>query len=738
MKRRKFIRNLSAGIPPVLINPELRLNETEKKIPVYQYQQPEKLEDAISKNGQIILRFEITSENRWGNEVHSKIKIQDGKIDRIKAYFFEESEDSLVDEKLFLIHSVSAQNNKDIVVLWLTEFSEKTTILLSEKREKVSFNLNEIIKKQEIKREISGIQLKVNFLLDKEISKINPEDLGIEENGDEFTFIIMADPQGADVSDPDDNRCRSKIHNAFIEESIRLAKNLKQKPAFCLMLGDIVDYQGEARDFAQMDRFFKKLNMPVLYEMGNHESKYSTKFEPGYNLAGFNNYFAAQKAINGMDELLYSFNLGKWHFIVWPDPLRKEFWENHPHYFDWLEQDLEKHKNRPTLFFQHIPMHPIGINPLINYTEQVAVKRLLFQILAKHGNVKNIYSGHVHIPVKSSFKTAVEISGINCINLPAAGYRPRSFGEEDYYGGPSQGICIVDIKDKKINTTYKTVTGEEFKYPKKLKKFDAKKYPLWFSYKWELPAQNQFVNGNFENDLLGWGRRFVYNEDENPANICEIRNKLLYLKTEKRAFHTPGQDRLPQDINRIFQAVNLQNNKNPLVSFEYKLDGKNCDFGGFNGLYIALECFSGSNQLSKTLYFSNKAWVNVGGTYSKTLKINPIIFSLNETPEVWHKVQINIKKDFEKNKQNLAFGNPDRLVFTAGIWNINDGKKQPFAAFLKNIQLDYNSEVESNISGNRIELTPEHKKWWRGKLMPAGNVAGEHHYHMEDLNNLKY
>ncbi len=90
--------------------------------------------------------------------------------------------------------------------------------------------------------------------------------------------------------------------------------------------------------------------MPVLFSVGNHETRYQIDFGPGYNMEGFNNYFEAQKKVNGLNKLLYSFNLGQWHFVVWPDPLRENFWETHPHYFDWLEQDLEKHKARPTVF----------------------------------------------------------------------------------------------------------------------------------------------------------------------------------------------------------------------------------------------------------------------------------------------------------------------------------------------------------------------------------------------------
>lgn len=392
-------------------------------------------------------------------------------------------------------------------------------------------------------------------------------------------------------------------------------------------------------------------------------------------------------------------------------------------------------------------MHPIGINPLVNYVESVSVKRLLFDILSKHGNVKSIFSGHVHIPVKSSFKTAVSVNGINCYNLPAAGYRPRAFGEQDYCGGPTQGICIVEIKGSKLTATYKTVTLEEYTYPNELPEFDREKYPLWLGNKWELPAEKNFVNGNFEDGLKGWGRRYVYIEDEEPSNICEVRNwkrgeksPALYLKTQKRGYHKPGQDRLPQGLNRVFQAVKLPLNEKPFITFEYWLDGENCDFDGFNGLYVWVEGFQGSARLVNLLYFANKAWVNLGNTYSKTTGAEPLIFSLENTPDTWHQVRLNIQQDFETNLHGFNFFDPkpDRLVVSAGIWNINDGPAQPFASYLKNFELKTGLTGGSEIGGKSIESMADERKWWRGKIIPFRNIAGEHHYYVEGWENLKY
>jgi len=744
MKRRKFLQNLGFGTAPIVLGQNIK-SEDQNNFPVYRHSQPTVLEEAISKEGQIMVRIEFNSDSKIATELKSKLNIKKGKIVRTKSWFFEQDEDEFISDSLQT--SISQTNSDtDVLVIWLDEFSNETELTIQSKKEKFSFTLHDLVQNLEEKGQIGQTKISANFLLDKEIGEIDPSDVGINVASDDFLFLIMADPQGGDTSNPDDNRCRMKIHNAFVEESIKLANELKVKPAFCMMLGDIVDQQGEARDFAQMAKFFEKLEMPVLYAMGNHESRYRTTFKPGYNLSGFNNYFAAQKALNGMNKLLYSFNLGKWHFIVWPDPLRQTFWENHPHYFDWLERDLENHKTSPTIFMQHIPMHPIGINPLINYAESVTVKRLLFEILSKYGNVKTIFSGHVHIPVKSSFKTTVSHKGINCINLPAAGYRPRSFGEQDFNGGPSQGFAIVEIKGERLETIYKTVTLEEYKYPEKLPVFESEKYPLWLNYKWELPAKKQFINADFSGGLKNWGRRYVYEEDIHPANICEVRTEpvsgksCLYMKTQRRGFCTPGQDRLPQDINRIFQAIELEPGKNPILEFEYFLDGETCDFKGWNGSFVWIEGFNKSTHVLNLMYFANKAMVNLGGTYGRTKRSQPILFSLNNIPNKWHKVQVNIKQDFERYAKNQSFLEiqPDRLVLSFGIWNINDGSEQPFAAYFNKSNIAYNKLIESNINDDQISLVPESRKWWRGKNQPSTNIAGEHHYFTEDYNKLKF
>jgi 3',5'-cyclic AMP phosphodiesterase CpdA len=735
MKRRNFIKSLGLSSSSLLL-PHAKA-ESAPAISPYSYPEVNKLGDARSKEGEIIVRLEFRSVQESSTTSHEgRIQVKGGKTARIKSYFFEGGEDDFAPENgRFQSHSSHLQ--ADVVVLWLSEASENTRISI-DGDEAFSFQLSELLSQPEVSKILGNTKITANLLLDKEIGHIRLEDVGgNSQPGADFSFVIMADPQGGDPEEEGNWPTRMKIHNAWIEDSIRRTNEMAPQPQFTLVLGDIVDSQGQMANFEQMNDFLRRLESPVLYAIGNHETRYRSEFAPGYNMEAFNNYFAAQKALNGMELMLYSFDLGEWHFIVWPDPLRSNFWETHPHYFDWLERDLEKNKARPTFFFQHVPSHPIGINPLINYAESVAVKRTLLDILSRHGNVQYIFSGHVHIPVKASFKTAVSYRGMKMINLPAAGYRPRAFGEEDFAGGPCQGITIVTVKGKEASVRFKTVTQEEFTYPVSLPEFDEDKYALWLSYKWQLPAQKKLVNGSFEQGLKGWTPRFVYTEDENPSNLCEVRPQYdqagfhaLYLHSHKRGYDIPGQDRLPQTINRIAQAISWQPGQTPLLSFRYRVDGKNSDLDGWCGAYAWIEAYDGSFRRMSLVYWSGTAYTGLGTKEDNELG-KDIHLKLNDKPDLWHEASLHLASDFNTHS-NSSFSalNADRIVVNLGVWTINDGGPYPYSIYFDDLQLEPapSNAVASRAGGLAVGLKPDEETWWLNKYLPFDHIAGEHRY----------
>ncbi len=731
MLRRSFLQKLGIGVPALAIGKQ-GLNKGGNVWHPYQSFYPEinTLEDAKTREGQIILRIASVSQNPA--EViglKGKLQVKGGKINRIKSYFFEPGEDHL-DAQGFTTHT--SLDNSDVMVVWLDEPTENTEVSVKGKTN-LTFRLKEIITRKELVFEESGAKITVNFLLDKEIGEVDPKTLNIAQPGDDFTFALMADPQGGDPTDTTNNSTtRMKIHNAFVEESVELVNNLPGNPLFTLVVGDIVDHQGQWSNYQAMLNFFKPLKTPILFSLGNHETKYQAVFTPGYNMEEFTNYFNAQKEVNGLDKLLYSFNLGQWHFVVWPDPLRANFWETHPHYFDWLERDLEKHKDWPIMFFHHVPLMPIGINPLINYVETVDVKRQVIEILAKHGNVKYAISGHVHIPLKASVKTAVSYKGINFINLPAAGYRPRAFGEEDYYGGPTQGIAIVEVKGKEAVVKYQNVTREIYTYDNNLPSFNDQQWPLWLSHKWELSAAAVLRNGNFQEGLAHWAQRYTYKEDENPSNLCEVRKgarpgstQSLYIFSRKRGYDAPGQDRLPQTINHICQAVNIGSNALPMLSMAFKIDPEHYRANSYNGAYVWIEGFEKHYKRINLVYSVNKMYYGIGGNYSEVKLVKPIHFDITAPPGEWHTLSLNIQDDFNKHaevNQKASFA-IDRMVINLGVWTVNDGNNQNIGIYIDNLSLQEGNNT-SSVDGKAIARKSE-DDFWNGGIK---HVAGEHQY----------
>ncbi len=736
MKRRNFLRQLGLTAPSMLAANHLAVSP-EGYLPPYAYGHPASLHEAAGKEGDMILRLAFRGAAAGvAAEFRGRVSVTGGAIERMKVYFFEPGEDRfLPEEQSFRV--ATGREGVDVLVVWLREWSEDTRLAISGTEGEVEFALAELIDAPELVFSIEGMELTANLLLDKEIGVLQPADFGAAAPGDRFRLAVLADPQGGDPAVEGNHPTRMKIHNAWIEESIRQVNGLDPAPVATLILGDIVDSQGEAGNFAQMHRFFETLQTPILYALGNHETRYRSEFTPGYNMEAFNNYFAAQRAINGLERLLYSLDLGRWHFIVWPDPLRNHFWETHPHYFDWLERDLERNSDRPTVFFQHIPIHPIGINPLINYAESVTVKRTLFDLLARHGNVRYVFSGHVHIPIKASFKTAVSYRGMQLINLPPAGYRPRAFGEEDYAGGPCQGILVLDVDGESLQATFRTVTEEEFVYPEQLPVFDDQRYALWLRHKWELPAARQLINGSFEAGLEGWTPRFVYTEDDRPSNRCEVRrvprpdsHNALYLYSRKRGYDIPGQDRLPQDINRICQAVDVRELAAPLLTFSYRIDEKASDLRGWCGAYVRVEGFRVTGKRLDLVYSTGVAYAALGGKFNRSEFSEPVQLALNDDPTAWHDTRLHLARDYE-----AYTGNPfaqlgiDRLVFSLGVWTINDGDDFPYGIYFDAFGLTEASAADRSVAGGKEVLPkPDDRIWWLNKYFPFSHVAGEHRY----------
>jgi hypothetical protein len=702
---------------------------------LWAYPEVNSIEDLKSPQGFIPLRFAFQIAAGQTSDSHrGDIRIKGGDADRASGFFLKPND--RFDPQKLSWDITSVPDNTEVLVVWLKNSSSKTEIRIKAGKEKLNFNLQDLLRNPQLEQQFGNTLLTVNYLLYYEVGEVSLRDLGIPEPDSDFNFAILADPQGGDPADEtNDSTTRLKIHNAFIEESIRVTNELDPRPHFSIILCDFTDSQGQASNFKMMQELFSKLMSPIILAIGNHETAYRSDFTPGYNMEAFSNYFASQKAINGCEKLLYSFNAGAWHFIVWPDPLRNNFWQTHPHYFDWLEKDLEKNKDRPVIFFQHVPSHPIGIDPLVNYVESPFVRRTVLDILSHHGNVKYIFSGHVHIPLRASLKTARSYNGIKMVNFPAAGYRPRAFGEEDLYGGPTQGVTFVKIKGKNLDLYYKNVTGEVTPYPDQFPELDTATHAFWLNEKWRVPASDSLVNSNFRDGLKGWIPRFVYQEDFLPSQFHQVVNEpgvegnALLLVSRKRPYDVPGQDRVTQSLNQVSQVVRVRQGNLHHLSFQFKPHPEFYKPGTLNGAFVWIEGYQGAMNILNMVYSFGKILYNVGGALGKTPLAKPMHFDLEVPGLDWSLANLDLSRDFQLYNPDSSFRNLalDRIVINLGVWTVNDGYDQSAGMYFADFSLEGRNSSREQSAAVKIKDDADIYSF------RIKHIAGEHIYAPESM-----
>lgn len=508
-------------------------------------------------------------------------------------------------------------------------------------------------------------------------AKLDLSSLGLTKTKKKYSFVVLADTQGGD---PTVNNVHGRIGSTN-ERTKLIVQSINREPVqpdFVIVVGDVVDDEGEVEHFEMMNSILSEINAPVLYEIGNHETHYTGHatmpgiFDPEneeYNFQLLSNFILAQKKMSGINRICYSYDVGDVHFIVFPNPMRPGFFESYP-LFEWLVQDLRAHKDQPVVFFHHTPIVPTGHADIVSYSEVPAIKRRMLELLAEHGKVKYAMSGHIHIPFRSSLKSAKVYNGTTYINLPSGGISARYYGEQDVVSDPTVGYAVVDVDGSEMDMRLKHF-DDEVLLPQ-LFDFDPDDCKLWFYEDWELPAFNALKNGDFSEGLKHWGKYFIYQQDRYPSitqNVIKDTQKTnaleLYIDRENPYGHAVT-------FNRVAQMIDLQGRDQAYLNFEYKINGQ--DIMGYAGGVVSVALYRGEKNLGKIVYCFGKAYNKLDGLYSS--KDDYFHYRCAYQPDVWNTGQINIADDIAfiqgERDSRLSITDADKVKITLQAWT--DGK----------------------------------------------------------------
>lgn len=176
---------------------------------------------------------------------------------------------------------------------------------------------------------------------------------------------------------------------ARLRAAVRSVNHQHADADFCILAGDLTD-RGDVVSYRRLRDITADLAIPVHVTLGNHDHR--QRFEEAYGGAHLDGSGFAQTAIDAKGYrviVLDSSEPGRGEGVLCETRLA------------WLERRLAEANERPVIIVLHHHALPIGTD----------VDRLMLEdantfidVLKRHPDVRQILSGHVHLPSTSTFR----------------------------------------------------------------------------------------------------------------------------------------------------------------------------------------------------------------------------------------------------------------------------------------------------------------------------------------------
>ena len=166
-------------------------------------------------------------------------------------------------------------------------------------------------------------------------------------------------------------------------------ESMIRQPDLMILTGDLTEH-GDSESYRALSDSIRDLPYPVLFAMGNHDSR-----------SAFQNVFPQTKWADGF--LQYAIEDWPLRIIVLdtlePGKHGGAFCDKRA---KWLDTELAKQPERPTLIALHHPPIDTGIDWMTTSQDADWVVRLK-KVVQKYGHIKHIISGHTHRTIFTGF-----------------------------------------------------------------------------------------------------------------------------------------------------------------------------------------------------------------------------------------------------------------------------------------------------------------------------------------------
>ncbi len=523
--------------------------------------------------------------------------------------------------------------------------------------------------------------------------------------GDNFSFGVIADTHirkdGAPTS-------------LVLARTISELNGMSPQPAFVVLNGDLVGNPTPAQ-FAAFTRLVRSLRPQPVLVHGNHDGR-----------PPLSEFKQCIKAFGGPESAYYSFDAGRWHFVALPSAFASE---ERSRLLDWLDADLKANRSRPTMAFVHFHLLPAGLTQLEFYTYEIADRLAILETLTRYGNVRYVFSGHVHNGIQTAVRTAWSYKGAQFILCPT-GVAPRPFGEEypAFAGGVEEGgyYMVVQVRGSEAVLTGR-LNGirEAHAFPKSCPEFKPEIEPRWFRPASEIETVPQLVNGSFEKGLSGWRAPYRYVSGKTPGFVCRSAKEHAAAGTSSAYLRSQvqGWKWAADELIELYQTVQLRPGDYPVLQAAYRIE----EADSFGGGYLRAVAYKGKEMRAMMVFDWGKGKEDCkhlprSFAYSATTeraRHNYLIelgkqrrgmfWSLPDAPGVWHRVRLDLRDLFDRAVKTREVRSPfeaDKLFLAVGVWDGRGGKAS--SAFFDDVVLTFaKGRQPSTINGHPVHVTPK-------------------------------
>ncbi|KRL04503.1 metallophosphoesterase [Liquorilactobacillus oeni] len=206
-------------------------------------------------------------------------------------------------------------------------------------------------------------------------------------------------------------------------------KKMEVKPDYVVITGDLI-HEGTTSDYAELKKNLHKeeqnLGIPIFVLLGNHDR--TEPFYEGFLGQQAKSKFYQKVTLKGIDNYFLDTTFGN---------IEQGYLDQKQ--LDWLSEHLSKDNKNPALIFMH---HPIAGASLKHMRFSVLQNGSELLQVCGQGNVKGIFSGHIHFP------TTYLTEGILNSVAESTAYHIDCRNNQQHYVNDAVGYNIITLSEE--------------------------------------------------------------------------------------------------------------------------------------------------------------------------------------------------------------------------------------------------------------------------------------------------